>query len=316
MINQDLEIMSMLARLETSLRSFCEPNSFQLFHYTSRKGLEGILSSNKPSLWFSQYDYLNDPSERLDIEIFLKEYCERKLEAGVFSKDFAEMVMSLKGQDKCFVLWQNDDDTYNVGGSKNCYTYICSFSEDYDSLPMWNYYTKSNKHEGYNIMFKPNCFRKETGHSSGFKLELKKVIYDNATKKDLVDKMLLEVSKSYDHASLDTQKSIRVVLQMLVNKFQFVFKNSAYSYEKEVRAILRVPKDFIEDEYISKRKFRKCGNYQIPYVSFNVPEFKHLSITTSPTIKNIDVDLCKKIEQSGYKNVKFIDSKIPFRNMY
>ena len=66
MTNQDLEIMSMLGRLETPLHSFCKPSSFQLFHYTSREGLEGILTSDKPSLWFSQYDYLNDPSERLD----------------------------------------------------------------------------------------------------------------------------------------------------------------------------------------------------------------------------------------------------------
>ena len=316
MTNQDFEALSMIARIEFPLNHFCKHYSSLLYHYTSRKGLEGILASDKPSLWFSQYDYLNDPTERLDIEIFLKEYCERKLEEGEFSKEFAEMVMSIRGQDECYVVWQNDVDNFNVGDTKECYTYICSFSEDYDSLPMWNYYTKSENQDGYNIMFKPYSFREETGHRNGFKLELNKVIYDDKTKTELADKMLLDFSKSYDNAPLDTKESIRIVLQWLVNKFQFVFKNAAYEYEKEVRAILRVPKDFTEDSFISKRKERKIGNYSIPYVSFNVPEFKHLTITTSPTIQQVDVDLYEKIKNAGYKDVRFINSAIPFRNMF
>ena len=316
MTNQDLEILSILPRIEYPLNYFCKSNSSQLYHYTSRSGIEGILSSDKPSLWFSQYDYLNDPSERLDIESFLKRYCERKLKERAFSKEFAEMVTSLKGQDECYVTYKNDVDDFNVGDTKDCYTYICSFSEKSDSLPMWNYYTKSKNQDGYNIMFKPHCFRKENGYGNGFKLELKKVIYDDRVKNDFADILLLDISKSYDIASLQTKKSIRVVLQRMINKFQFVFKNDAYEYEKEVRAILRVPKDFIEDEYISKRKFRSIGDYKIPYVSYNVPEFKYLTIMTSPTIKNVDIALCEKIKSTGYKNVKFINSNIPFRNMF
>ena len=65
MTNQDFEALSMIARIEFPLNHFCKHYSYQLYHYTSRKGLEGILASDKPSLWFSQYDYLNDPTELL-----------------------------------------------------------------------------------------------------------------------------------------------------------------------------------------------------------------------------------------------------------
>ena len=53
-------------------KGFVDVRTKKLCHYTSPDGLMGIFNNNSPSLFFSQYDSLNDTKERKDIFEVLK----------------------------------------------------------------------------------------------------------------------------------------------------------------------------------------------------------------------------------------------------
>lgn len=96
-----------------------------IFHYTSVYGLNGILENKK--LRFTNIKYMNDKDE---------------FKAGIESL-FEEGSLSKSERDKCIL--QIDKIINKI--------FICCFSLDRDSLPLWNYYTKDSSSQGYNIEF-------------------------------------------------------------------------------------------------------------------------------------------------------------------
>lgn len=96
-----------------------------IFHYTSIGGLEGILFNKK--LRFTNIRYMNDKDEIVAGLDSLAKACTA-------SEEERESLIS------SFV---------NIGAQ----TFVCCFSLEGDSLPMWNYYTKEVNSQGYNIEF-------------------------------------------------------------------------------------------------------------------------------------------------------------------
>ncbi len=96
-----------------------------VFHYTSIGGLEGILSSK--TLRFTNIKYMNDKDE---------------ITAGLDS-----MVSACNGS---LELKKQVEEAFL---SSELQTFVCCFSLEKDSLPMWNYYTKEVNSQGYNIEF-------------------------------------------------------------------------------------------------------------------------------------------------------------------
>lgn len=113
-------------RLKKSTMTFQKyQRAKKIFHYTSIGGLEGILSNYK--LWFTNIKYLND-------------------------KD--EIIAGLDSISKAFNISDNDRETIrDVYINYDRQTFVCCFSLDGDSLPLWNYYTKEVNNQGYNIEF-------------------------------------------------------------------------------------------------------------------------------------------------------------------
>ena len=309
-----------------NLYKMCSVKQKQIYHYTSPEGLYGILiDKDYPVLRFTQYDCVNDMTERKDIISFFKTYCDEKVEAGLMDVDFAEMVESIKCNDSCVVSHEfveefdfGDGEKVTANSrleQKECYTYICCFSENSDMLPMWNYYTKSNKYEGYSICFEKDCFSHGIGHNKGFSISLDKVIYDDETKRKIADTLLLNASKEYINLSGKEKANLKKWIEHFMNRFQFVFKNSAFAHEKEIRATLRVPISFAENEILSKRKYKVSNGIFIPYVEYKVPDYRRVSITVAPTIKeDIAVkNLTDMLIDHGYKNVRILRSKVPIR---
>ena len=94
-----------------------------IFHYTSIGGLQGIVS--KGMLRFTNIKYMNDRDEvNAGLESIAKAY-------GISKADFRPF-------------------DFMDAESQN---FVCCFSLEQDSLPMWNYYTKEINNQGYNIEF-------------------------------------------------------------------------------------------------------------------------------------------------------------------
>lgn len=96
-----------------------------IFHYTSIGGLEGILTNKK--LRFTNIKYMNDKDEIVAGLDSLAKACDA-------SDEERESLLS----------------TYINHGTQ---TFVCCFSLEEDSLPMWNYYTKEINNQGFNIEF-------------------------------------------------------------------------------------------------------------------------------------------------------------------
>lgn len=111
--------------LKTKKISFNDKNhSIPIFHYTSVSGLQGILGNKK--LFFTDIRFLNDTKEILT-----------GLESFITSFNISTQ------KDRFYKLINDMNESY----------FVCCFSLDGDSLPMWNYYTKEPNNQGYNIEF-------------------------------------------------------------------------------------------------------------------------------------------------------------------
>ena len=96
-----------------------------IFHYTSIGGLEGILTHKK--LRFTNIKYMNDKDEIVAGLDSIAKSCN-------VSEDEREQLRS----------------AFINHGTQN---FVCCFSLEEDSLPMWNYYTKEVNNQGFNIAF-------------------------------------------------------------------------------------------------------------------------------------------------------------------
>jgi len=297
-----------------------------IYHYTSISGLLGIINPYRnPSLYFTQYDCLNDKSEREEFFDFLKKYCDSKLKQNIISKDFYNKVNELIKNQNTFDF---DYITLNNNNKKGCSylsliecdTYLCCFSIEQDLLPMWNYYTKSQHYEGVSIGIYTHQFHNINCFNKGYTISLKKVLYDDEEKIKKLDSTILELSKYYDNANQNTIKSIEAFIIRIIREFQFSFKHKSFEHEKEVRAILRIPrdnkinKDITESKYFTV-KYRDNNGYITPYTEFDFPKNSIREITTSPLLDNDMAvkNLKKMLKSYGYNHVNINSSEIPIR---
>ncbi len=96
-----------------------------IYHYTSIGGLYGILSSK--TLRFTNIKYMNDKDE---------------IVAGLDSV-----------AKSCNASEDERENLRNAFLNHGTQSFVCCFSTEDDSLPMWNYYTKEVNNQGCNIQF-------------------------------------------------------------------------------------------------------------------------------------------------------------------
>lgn len=283
------------------------PNT--VYHYTSPSGLLGIVGNEENSknakLWFTRWDSLNDKNERYDIQEVLKEY--KELKGDSIPKEFQDAIQELIDTDVTKwelhpILWRNNTNgisSMNLSAPDPYDIYICSFSEDGDSLPMWNYYSKSSHYEGYALGIDVAKWGEHVKELNGCAPEIRRVIYQRENKINELDKIVLDCNKFLEKdISKKLPETIRTTrmnhvkqgLLLWIAGLQLVFKDKHFSHENEVRVILRIPKDKdISNELPTK--YRQGYGYTIPYVEIPVPKEAITSVRVGPLF---DKELAKK----------------------
>ena len=301
-------------------------NSQNLYHYTSPEGFLGIVRNDKIKLWFTRYDGLNDTTERKNIISSLDNYCDKQVQNNIFTTEFSELVKSVQLQDKTVLTYPTDEmlEVDNGEGiqpvteSKSiaCDTYLCCFSEESDMLPMWNYYSKSQHYEGYSLGFlnyglaQENCFKK------GYRFDLKRVIYADKEKHETFDKIILPLYEIYCDGNNQIKNEVKKILNMRINDLQFIFKNNCFEHEKEIRAILKIPKKPLDKAQQFTVKYRNSNGYIVPYIEYFIDKRSLISVTTAPLINSdLAIKTIKDIlKQYNYSdNVSIKPSQIPIR---
>ena len=153
--------LAMIESANAMRNNIIDVSSKKLCHYTSPSGLLGIFDSQTPSLFFTQYDSLNDTKERKVIFEILKKYCDKQLAEQKISEELYNDILSISQSDLFAITRIIDEELLLSNGEKvkgitsssdeECHTYICSFSKNNDSLPMWRMYAQNGN--GLAIVF-------------------------------------------------------------------------------------------------------------------------------------------------------------------
>jgi hypothetical protein len=237
-----------------------------LYHYTTEKGLLGILESQ--SIWCSHIKYFNDPAEWV----------------------YGENLVVKKIND---ILLQNDDSnikvvledliTYITSLSKRFFdVYAACFCIDGNLLSQWRGY--SNGGGGYSLGFafdSTTKFTYDLTNLSNLKLAgLRKVIYNKSLQDELIDKALnylIDSAKIVIKNDLTNKEKVYrgILTQMAMNfsnrlaEIIVCFKNQVFEKEDEWRLIIFKPRATARD--IQKEvKFRPSNGILIPYLSTNI----------------------------------------------
>jgi hypothetical protein len=127
-----------------SMNKISDLNSFllqkpskPLYHYTTQRGLLGIIDSKK--MWVTHTQYLNDRREFVHAVELVKKELDRRLE-----------VEQVEGTRDLLLFMQR---ALGWGAPEKNSVCVCSFSEDRDSLSQWRAYGGVS---GYAIGFPPD----------------------------------------------------------------------------------------------------------------------------------------------------------------
>jgi len=141
-----------------------------MYHYTRREGLQGIFNSQV--LWATSIRYLNDANEFTTAvqaaESVIHEIGSNVLEG--FKKTALDNFRS-------WIAPQNN---------QQYQAYVCSFSEDWNSLSQWRSYCRAG--DGYAIGFDTKVLN-ELAFRQGFS-PLKPCLYDEWPQKELIRSLL------------------------------------------------------------------------------------------------------------------------------
>lgn len=259
-----LESFELLLRMDVNYM----PEEFEqdIYHYTSSGGFSSILLGNteKVILWASRYDCLNDASEGKVVEEVFHEVCSELKDRGEISEYLYELFYNVKPARTISIVYGKGN---QIKPSRpECNRFVCSFSKCKDSLAMWNYYSKGNKYEGFNIGFKPICIKeslKKFLEGKKARVYVYPVIYDKLEQKLLIEKMLLELKENYDY---NQETSIRCIISNRLTEWSLVFKQDYFQHEEEVRIIVDVAKSEKEVPV----KYRVSGGYVVPYIELEL----------------------------------------------
>lgn len=291
-----------------------------IYHYTSPEGLKSILESR--SLRFTDYRFLNDKNEGLVInktnciETKIKDLLDKEKDdrIRIFLKKL-QVLMSLQTS-----LEKEQIEKNNSGDiEENKYNYyVFSLSKEKDSLPMWNYYVKHKKYEGYNI---------------GIDIEeLKKIISEKIkNNKDIYKVYNKDIGYKYEEINIFIENIIKKFFKFCHKKTStydcaselitnYIFsKNLCFEHEKEYRFVLQEKEEEnIQRIDIMKYEFFIKNGIFIPYMNVNLGEdIKKIikSITIAPLVEK---DIAKKglekfLINNGYKNIEIEISNCPIR---
>jgi hypothetical protein len=280
----------------------------RVYHYTSPEGLKGIFETS--CIYATDMYFLNDASEGMYVVELMSNNIEEVSFGDVKFKRciLRELEQLKKGK------W-----------NELIHHYTISFSCNGDSLSMWNYYTKGNSIQGYNIGFDVMKLIEN--------IEIQILDSNGKTIKSNKDKHLVLYHGKVIYDEIQQMKKVREIFE----KFYSIYKESENDYFLENAAHFAVSKtmDFgrffkdkrydVEDEYrlmfstclLDEKNNSKMGipykelyriheGCYVPYQKCTIDKKSIGMITFSPTLHN-------EMTEAGLKrmlNTYGIDKKV------
>ena len=271
-----------------------------LYHYTSQKGLLGILGIDpdepKPKLWMTNIFYLNDSSEfTYTLELVISELMTHK------EKGLSELIEDKGIKGNTLRIYEHIERVLKGFLSDDCKiteTYVFSLSKNGDDLSQWRGYCP-----------------KEGGFAIGFDSDKLLSIIENSESMFHIEKCIynLDEQKSEISSMLNDNHSFNLNFGVFqkITKMSSYFKNDKFIGEREYRIISCGKPD--------KLKHREGTSMIIPYIEGNLlDEDGKLPISEIIVGPTSDINLSilsieSLLKSFGYKDVDVKSSKITYR---
>lgn len=283
------EYCASITLLEKHLPEINDNITHEVYHYTSTDAFNSILFSDPKyvTLRASRYDRLNDTSEgEVAKEVYAK-VCDTLLNEEKINDEQCDFLKSIRNNEN-EVFTKDCGDTIE-GYIQKFDTFVCSFSKDKDSLPMWNYYGKSG---GYNLGFHLCELRgyfnrllnnnvEKNEKTCDTLIDFFPVVYEEKEQTEIIYKNLSGIIDRYDKEKLS---EISGYISTWLRDWSILFKKECFKHENEIRIIVKVPR--INDEQklhpSLKIKYKHKGAYIVPYVELEFKKNVISGVTFSP----------------------------------
>lgn len=302
------------------------PPSHQLFHYTTAKGLKGIVENNE--LWATSVYFLNDTSEitygyGLLAEVLRDWIAVNSRPEGSLSLQLALELQRSFGADL-------------LSRTVISPIYVSCFCEEDNLLSQWRAYGQSG---GYSVGFK----LPEHGARGGVKPEpciytarLVKVEYERQKQlsrcRAIVDELLPifddpalpEALQAVDTDSVFGYSTMRRAVAEILSEEIMGFKNKAFDVEKEWRLVTR-QRDFLKQSNDDGGKtpvpvyFRPSRGMTVPYVKLVPSEAEGKLpinfVRSGPTLEKVAAWLGIRmlLDKHEFRGVRVEGSDIPVK---
>lgn len=299
-----------------------------VYHYISPNTFEKVISNQE--LWFTRCDCLNDYEDGEVLGKLCKDCLEELHKSKSIDQEFFDVVSSLKISHSA---WRIEKDH---AVHLPCKPYVCCFSQDEDSLQMWQYYSKVGNYEGYNIGFAP----KEMLNVDTAFFSIGKVVYGESEQVEHIKHIIKQSFNNYcvdlhERKESNTNKTVllkrhAILLNNELAKLACFFKRECFAGEKEIRIVLEVPIDAEyrdkfwmknkNNTYPTSTKYRIQHAMMIPYivVNFNPDSIKSVMIGPVTSTKDNSMKKNKEVVEEFLhdrlgRTVPVSTSKIPVR---
>jgi len=266
-----------------------------LYHYTSVRGVEGILS--RKEVWASLLHFMNDSREWLYALDLVEKSLLKKLTFRPdrywlpFIADLSKSLSQIEGLHIC----------------------VFSLTAMPNQLSQWRGYCPADG--GYNLSFQPQLLQQ---HLARHKFTLRKCIYDGNEQQLVIDRIVNDVLAAVGTLGNDSeiQKASNLALARFTEKLAAVapiWKHPDFSEEEEWRAFSHVRSDDPRMGYHIKGSVAvpHCVlDLQTPTLPFPIGE-----VTVGPnTHQNLAMrGICALADSAGV-SVTATNSSIPLRN--
>jgi hypothetical protein len=222
-------------------------------------------------------------------------------------------------------LSENIEDFCKHEQINRCTPYICSFSKNGDLLSQWRAYAADGS--GISIGFNSEYFElSERFPTTTMALKDSISMMDTVYNEDIQDKLIESIIKQISETSSSYRNGdVDIYWQMgnLLNGFCYIFKNPAFSEEKEVR-IIHTPTIMGNQEggtnilgNVSDIKYRVSKNRLTPYFELAFSDTTKMSpldeIIVGPKAEISSYELEMFLSINGFGKTKYKRSSASYR---
>ena len=270
--------------------------SQELYYYRSGSSLISILGKENVGLRLTLAEQFDDKLEGKAVELYYDVALENLLNAGKIDRDQYEELIQIDMPNQIQIIYEKEDGTQMIK-DKVFDAYIVCFSTKKDDPYMYNNYVHDKNSGGFCIEFFGGELESlsQIGVENEATIKLIPVMYGIQAIHFVEKQVLRIVQDPYLYVNKDT------VIGMVLQYVQFSAKRSRYMKENEMRLVVYLAKDNVNDHPNICREHNKNGELDKNHMLFYIP--KEMVSSVSVDSKNsiaITERMIKHIKALGY----------------